>query len=221
MASDILELLADTLDGVYAVDVNQRIVLWNAAAERILGYRAEDALGKRCYQVLAGLSVDATPRCAPNCAAILWARAGRVFPSQNILTRTKAGQQKWISVTHVLLPEDKRESSTLVHIFHDITEQAEATAVLQRIGSIIAAAPPVRVPTELKSDEENDVLNSLTAREREVLRLLARGLGTKGIAEELVVGTATVRNHIQRILSKLGAHNRLEAVVVASHRGLL
>ena len=221
MASDILELLANTPDGVYAVDMNQRIVLWNAGSERILGYKAEEALYKRCYQVIGGMADDAVPRCGPNCAPILWARSGKVFPAHDILTRTKHGKSKWISVTHVLLPAAKRELSALVHIFHEVTEQVEAKVLLQRIGKVLEASPPVPVSATIRAEQENGSLNSLTPREREVLRLLARGLSAEAIAQQLTISRATVRNHIQRILAKLDVHNRLEAVVAAAKSGLL
>ena len=54
-----------------------------------------------------------------------------------------------------------------------------------------------------------------------MLRLLAVGRSTASIAEELFLSTHTVRNHISSILSKLGAHSKLEAVAVAARDGLI
>ncbi len=62
---------------------------------------------------------------------------------------------------------------------------------------------------------------ALTPREREVLVLLGRGAGTEAIAEDLLLSQNTVRNHVQRILGKLGAHSKLEAVARARENGLL
>ncbi|MEB8344247.1 response regulator transcription factor [Streptomyces endophyticus] len=61
----------------------------------------------------------------------------------------------------------------------------------------------------------------LTAREREVLRLMGRGLGPRAIAERLVVSPHTARGHVKRVMAKLGAHSQLEAVVAAARSGLL
>jgi DNA-binding NarL/FixJ family response regulator len=61
----------------------------------------------------------------------------------------------------------------------------------------------------------------LTAREREVLSLLDDGLDAAQIGERLVISRNTARNHIQRILVKLGAHSRHEAVSIARREGLL
>lgn len=61
----------------------------------------------------------------------------------------------------------------------------------------------------------------LTRREREVLDMLALGLATPDIAARLYLSVNTVRNHVQNLLAKLGAHSKLEAVAVARRHGLL
>ncbi len=50
--------------------------------------------------------------------------------------------------------------------------------------------------------------------------MLAQGLGTETIVERLVITQTTARNHIQRIMDKLRAHTRMEAVVTGTRRGL-
>jgi DNA-binding NarL/FixJ family response regulator len=61
----------------------------------------------------------------------------------------------------------------------------------------------------------------LTARELEVLQLMAQGLDTRALVERLVLSQTTVRTHVAAVLAKLDAHSRLEAVVKASELGLL
>jgi pimeloyl-ACP methyl ester carboxylesterase/DNA-binding CsgD family transcriptional regulator len=63
-------------------------------------------------------------------------------------------------------------------------------------------------------------MHDLTAREREVLALLARGLDNHGIAAELKISEKTVRNHVSAIFSKIGVTNRAQAVVLARDAGL-
>jgi DNA-binding CsgD family transcriptional regulator len=61
----------------------------------------------------------------------------------------------------------------------------------------------------------------LTPRQHELLRLLAHGRSTDEIAAELTIAADTVRNHVRRLLRRLGARTRLEAVARAREHGLL
>lgn len=63
--------------------------------------------------------------------------------------------------------------------------------------------------------------SDLTDREREILALLTSGSGNPAIAEQLHLSVNTVRNYVQGILTKLGAHSKLEAVVIAVREGLV
>ena len=66
-----------------------------------------------------------------------------------------------------------------------------------------------------------DAMASLTTRELEVMRLLARGMPNTDIARELYLGDATVKTHIARIFTKLNLHDRAQAVVLAYETGLV
>ncbi len=98
--------------------------------------------------------------------------------------------------------------------------------VVLAIRSVASGAP--RYPGEMLStvvdlvrSPERHSTATLTPRELDVLRLLALGRSTDEIAEVLVVSRHTVRGYTQRLLTRLGAHSKLEAVVVGLRRRII
>ncbi len=64
---EVLAVLSQTADGVYAIDQAQRIIFWNAAAERMLGYRADDVIGRPCHEIFHGEPRPGCLQCQPDC----------------------------------------------------------------------------------------------------------------------------------------------------------
>jgi len=75
-------------------------------------------------------------------------------------------------------------------------------------------------PTCMSRAEKDRALDSISSREREVLALIAQGMTNRQIAEQLVISENTARNHVSRILDKLGLARRSEAAVFAAQHGL-
>ena len=87
-------------------------------------------------------------------------------------------------------------------------EMVLSPAVTPAVFDVLRRAPGT------SNDEAELGLGSLTAREREVLNLLARGNSNREIAEELVITNKTVKNHLSRIYEKIGVHSRSEAIAL-------
>lgn len=90
-----------------------------------------------------------------------------------------------------------------------------APSATKRLLGIIASA----TPAEQRADAA--ILDRLTDREREVLVLIAQGATNQEIGAHLFVAEATVKTHIGRILAKLGARDRVQAVITAYETGLV
>lgn len=94
-------------------------------------------------------------------------------------------------------------------------------AVTARLASAIADRPSARPSTRPGSLTSAPPDASLTAREIDVLRLIARGSTNREIAGRLYLSEGTVKNHISRILTRLGLRDRTQAAVYARDHGLL
>lgn len=104
----------------------------------------------------------------------------------------------------------------------------ELLAAIRRVASGDAVLAPSatrrlldRLAETLPQPTDGSGLETLTDREREVLTLMAHGLSNAEIRERLTLAEPTVKTHVGRILSKLGARDRVQAVVVAYETGLV
>jgi two-component system nitrate/nitrite response regulator NarL len=81
------------------------------------------------------------------------------------------------------------------------------------------AQTPPSLPQSLAQNQEADPINTLSAREREVLKLIVHGASNKSIARQLDIAEATVKIHVQHILRKLQLSSRVQAAVYAEQCG--
>ena len=92
---------------------------------------------------------------------------------------------------------------------------------LELRGELVDAWFADLVPGDLAEAQRRSAGPGLTAREREVLTLVAKGLSNRAIADELGISENTVKNHVRRILEKLQAGSRMEAVAKGARLGLV
>jgi DNA-binding NarL/FixJ family response regulator len=106
-------------------------------------------------------------------------------------------------------------------------ELVEAVRVTVNGDALLSPAATKSLITRFLSQPDTDVgssavrLASLTSREREVLALVAVGLSNEEIAERLVVSPYTAKTHVNRAMTKLGARDRAQLVVIAYESGLV
>ncbi len=108
-----------------------------------------------------------------------------------------------------------------------VEEVADAIHAVVRGESLISPSMASKLLNEFNvlvkraDDKQQYSTPSLTTREIEVLRLVAKGMSNRAIAQELYISENTVKNHVRNILEKLHLHNRMEAVMFAMKERLL
>ncbi len=201
------QALARAGDGVFVVGADGRLLLWNRAAEKILGYSARGVVGRQCCDIFAGQDDNGNRLCYPGCHVVTLVKMGESVQNFDMRTRTKSGRGIWLNISILSVANGKGGAPVTVHLFRDVTASKELlTLVHERLSSPAPGESSIGV---------------LTRREVEVLRLMTDGLSTKAVAHTLHVSPATVRNHVQNVLAKLGVHSRLEAVAYANKHRLL
>jgi DNA-binding CsgD family transcriptional regulator len=209
----IFESLEGSPDGVFVTAHRNRIVFWNPAAERILGYEAAQAVGLDCDRLLKGCDVFDNRYCTQACPVMHI--AARSEPVKGFRMRAAAmdGRSVNLDVTILQLSAPAPEHYYLAHILHE-------AAVAER--SAPAPAPELLAPKIPDLREVADVrARRLSAREVEVLGMLAAGRTTPEIADRLHIAPFTARNHIQNILEKLEVHSKSEAIAFAFQKRIL
>ena len=190
-----IEVVAEVADGEAAVDraiaVAPEVVLMDVRMPLLDGIRATERI------MAAGL------------------------PATKILVLTTFDVDKYVyeamraGASGFLLKDAPAEQ--LVESIRQVARGSDALlapSITRRLVERFAAEQPPTRP-------EMAALNDLTPRELEVLRLMAQGLSNAEIARKLGVGEATVKTHVARVLMKLGARDRVQAVVLAHESGFM
>jgi PAS domain S-box-containing protein len=194
-ATDVPHLVSG--DPMFMFDAKLRVRAWNAAMEQLTGVSRAEAIGRPCWELIDGVAEDGTVVCSRMCPIASTMAAGGLVTSLTMRIRTRRGRRRVTVSTLRTAAEDPPGDALFAHVFLPSGEEDEAP---QR-----EAAPEAR----------------LTARQLEILRLLAAGMSTEEIVRSLYLSEATVRNHIRAILHRLGSHSRLEAVARARRFGLI
>ena len=111
-------------------------------------------------------------------------------------------------------PEELLEAVRTVHRGDAVIAPSTTRRLLEHV------APLLRAPSGA-NERAKSLVGSLTVREREVFTLIAQGRSNTEIASDLFLSEATVKTHVGHILAKLGARDRVQAVVLAYEAGVV
>lgn len=217
--SEIKKIVDGTADPAYVLDPHGMICAWNAAAAEFFSMSSSDTLGRPCSEIVRGID-ECGMSCNENCSILHCARNHDPVRSYDIQV-TAAGRQIWCNASVIILKSDASDGPYTLHVLRPADVQKRLELTMRDF--VASSAGVVRADVkDVRSAGSSPTANvDLTKRETEILRLIAGGITTAGIAEKLFISQTTARNHIQKILKKLSAHTRLEAVRRAERAGLI
>jgi DNA-binding NarL/FixJ family response regulator len=149
------------------------------------------------------------------------------LPAATICTRIKERHPEIAIVILTAHPEEMAVRGCLKEgasacLFKDVSEQNLLSALMQVVHGRAVIDPRIAgamLPRRGGNGASPDGV--LTGREHEVLLLIARGLTTQEIADQVGLSPNTVKSHSRSLFTKLEAHNRVQALAVAKERGLI
>lgn len=202
---DLSALVHRTTTPAFAIDAHGWVMAANRPASEVLGLRAEPRAGRPCWEVIAPLRADGSEYCTESCGLLTAAIEGCPGVLEWSWWRRPDGSVLPISATVVGVAEGPGAEGP-----------ADGPAVMVFVSALDAADAPGRAEKRPRGAG-----GPLTARELEVLGLIASGYSNREVAERLMLSPHTVRTHVQHILGKLAVHSKLAAVAAARQHGLL
>ena len=209
---ELFEALVHSPDPVFATDRRLSVIFWNESCERLFGFTEDEILGRSCATAFAGADVFGNRYCSENCPVVDIAARGETIRHFGLRLRAKDGRTIATDVSILHLAVRPPDHFVLAHILKPA--QPSAALLPSESAEPERQAPPR--PMLLAVRESPDArARRLTAREVEVLGMLAAGRSTPEIGGRLHISTLTARNHVQNILEKLEVHSKAEAVAFA------
>lgn len=200
--TDFFRLFAETADGVWISAPSGETLFWNRAAEAIMGYSAQEVVGRMCCDIFDGRDTNGNRICIWPCSIKM--RCGEeLLQHFEMATQTKTGKPLRIDISCIAVPSDDGQFPTIIHLFRDVTAAHQLQVLVRQqliqahLGMSEKGQPPVC---------------ELSKRELQVVNLLRAGATTAAIAKQLFISQDTVRSHMQNIFGKLKVHTRLEVV---------
>jgi len=216
---DVKNLVESTADAAFAVDSSGLIVAWNNPAEVMFGLQSSDAIGKACGQIVRGMD-ECGMVCSEDCSVLRATRQRHPLPNFDLQVQTPEGR-KWCNLSVLMVGEGRKAPSYTIHIVRPVDVSKKLEMLVRDFVVSETHLPREQAAAMISSTRTPDRETDLTSRVKEVLSMLAKGVRTAGIAEQLHISRTTVSNHVQHIMRKLGAHSRLEAIRRAEHAGLI
>jgi DNA-binding CsgD family transcriptional regulator len=218
-AEEIKRMTDSTSDPAFAVDADGLIVAWNQAAATLLEVPASEAVGRPCRDIIRG-SDECGPVCSRDCMVRQALQNHHPIRNFDLQIETVNGRQ-WCNTSVVVAENGGSTNHFALHIMRLIDLRKRLEILVRDFVVSNTNVPAEEAVAMISSTRAAGREAELTRRELEILRLLSKGHSTVAVARLLHISSTTVNNHVQHMLRKLDAHNRLEAIRRAEHAGLI
>jgi DNA-binding CsgD family transcriptional regulator len=173
-------------------------------AEDLLGLRGDECVGQPCYRVVDARDPNGSPFCDNPCPMADLGKLSEQRTPVRVRVQRPGNGPRWLEFMTIPVEGPDGQWPWLIHCARDVDLCHRREHYLHRVAN--------RSERQGKPRRPRPPLDELTPRETEVLDLLAEDEELTDIATQLCISRVTVRNHVQHILSKLGAHSIQEAV---------
>jgi PAS domain S-box-containing protein len=218
LQSELFEFLEETADAAFCVSLEGEICFWNAAAEKLFGYSASEAIGKSCYGLLQCHSSLGTKLCTREFYAREATGQHCKVPNFDLEVKIRSGRRLWADLSTLVFTNGRTHPRLIVHLSRDITERKH-NEDLQ--GKMLQLSKKIIAASDCNRTGRPAPVSPLSEQEQSLLRLFLEGKNSVETARELGITLQTLRNHLHHVNGKLGTHNRLQAVTHAMHRKLI
>ena len=202
-----------------ATDSTNRILGLNRAARELLGYDIRQARGRNLHRLIHARDTFGNRLHGEPFAFYEMVSRSEPVGSFDIELRKASGEALRVAVSVVVVLGSSSADYSLIYQLRPIFRRRKADEAIERI--LASRGKAHEDPLALRGNAVAEKALDLTARQVEVLRLMARGASAKETATTLGISVNTVRSHIQRILRRLEVHSQLEAVAVAFRERLI
>lgn len=152
-------------DALFAFDADLAVIAWNHAAEELTGISADEAIGRRCWEVLGGRDERGSLVCHPGCSTARLVREGWPVSCQGLVIKSREGRQP-VELATVAVGDDGRR--VFLHIIRPDEPWSRATAGLltprqHEVLGLLAEGVPAKVIAARLSVSEATVRNHIRA----------------------------------------------------------
>lgn len=170
----------------------------NRHAQKLLQKSAAECIGRPCREVIPGCDGSSGEGCVDPCETLGRLRRGE-SPGVRNFRVGQNGSRRWLQVVPILTDDEAGDCNCSIEVVVDIDRWTR----IEKYVRLIAGTDTAQADSDLEE---------LTPRERQVLEFLGRGMSQHEVSRKLHISYATVRTHVQRILSKMGVRSIQAAV---------